>query len=49
MGDIVVLKRGYQVSADGLYLSNEVLELDDHLESIHRQNHLYLFLDREKG
>ena len=34
MGDIVVLKRGYQVPADGLYVSGEVLELDDHSESI---------------
>ena len=34
MGDIVVLKRGYQVPADGLYVSGEVLELDDYSESI---------------
>ena len=38
MGDIVVLKRGYQVPADGLSVSDEVLELDGHFESIHSQN-----------
>ena len=42
MCDIVVLKRGYQVPTDGLYVSDEVLELEDHLEFIHRHNHLYL-------
>ena len=44
MGDIVVLKRGYQVPADGLYVSGEVLELDDHSESIiHGQNPFMLY------
>ena len=38
MGDIVVLKRGYQVPADGLYVSDEVLELDNHFKPINSQN-----------
>lgn len=38
MGDIIVLRRGYQVPADGLYVSGEVLELDDCLGFVHSQN-----------
>ncbi|XP_059639900.1 putative calcium-transporting ATPase 13, plasma membrane-type [Cornus florida] len=37
-GDIVSLKRGYHVPADGLFVAGEALELDDGLQLIDDQN-----------